>query len=351
MFSKQRAERSMTMIIRFGIDLAKSSFAICGVDRHEHIALRRVLKRHELLAFFANQPPAVVAMEAGSGAHHWARQLCRLGHDARIIAPRLVTPYRQQGRAGKNDANDAAAVCEAAGRPTMSFVPIKTLEQQAVLIVHRRRRSTVSEHTRTANQIRGFMAEFGVVVPKGVQVLKQRWSALRQQHADTIPELAWQELDALYARLEALHQQTLDYDRQLAPFVRHDIRARRLVEINGIGPVTASALVATVGNARDFRNGRQFAAWLGLTPRQYSTGGKPRLGRISKRGDPYLRTLLVHGARSELMHTARREDRKSQWAERLKTQKSWNKTAVALANKHARIAWAVLAHDAEFVPA
>ena len=339
------------MIIRFGIDLAKSSFAICGVDEHEHIALRRVVKRDELLALFANQPPALVAMEAGSGAHHWARELCALGHDARIIDPRLVTPYRQQGRAGKNDANDAAAVCEAAGRPSMSFVPIKSPEQQAVLIVHRRRRSVVAEHTRTANQIRGFLAEFGVVAPKGVQVLKQRWSLLRQRYAEVVPELAWQELDALYARLEALHRQLLDYERQIAAFVRNDVRARRLLEVNGIGPVTASALVATVGNARDFKNGRQFAAWLGLTPKQYSTGGKPRLGRITKRGDAYLRTLLVHGARSELMHTARREDRKSQWAEHLKTHKSWNKTAVALANKHARIAWAVLAHDAEFVPA
>lgn len=339
------------MIIRFGIDLAKSSFSVCGVDERERIAVRKVVKREQLLPFFCNCPPAIVAMEAGSGAHHWARELRKLGHDSRIIDARLVAPYRQQGRGGKNDANDAAAICEAAGRPNMSFVPIKTCEQQAVLLVHRRRRSVVAEHTRTANQLRGFLAEFGVVAPRGVQILKREWPQLRQRYAQMLPELAWMELDTLYHRLEELHQMTLAYDRQIAAFVREDERARRLARVNGIGPVTASAIVATVGNARDFKNGRQFSAWLGLTPRQYSTGGKPRLGRISKRGDPYLRTLLVHGARSELMHTARRQDAKSLWAESLKERKSWNKAAVALANKHARIAWAVLAHDVEPIPA
>ena len=310
------------MIIRFGIDLAKSSFAVCGVDKHEHIVLRKTLNRKQLLEFFANQPPALVAMEAGSGAHHRARELQSLGHDARIIDPRLVSPYRQQGRTGKNDANDAAAVCEAAARPSMSFVPIKNPEQQAILMVHRRRRSIVADHSRTANQIRGFLAEFGVVVPKGVQVLKQRWPELRRQFADQLPGLAWQELDALYARLRELHLQTLAYDRQIKAFVKADKRAQRLSTINAIGPITASAIVATIGNAREFKNGRQLAAWIGLTPRQYSTGGKPRLGRISKRGDPYLRTLLVHGARSELMHTPRRTDGKSKWAENLKARTS-----------------------------
>jgi len=335
------------MIIRFGIGLANSSFAVCGVDESEHIALRKMLNRKQLLHFFANQRPTVVAMEAGCGAHHWARELRALGHDARIIDPRLVTPYRQQGRTGKNDANDAAAVCEAAGRPTMSFVPIKSLEQQAVLMVHRRRRSIVAEHTRTANQIRGFLAEFGVVVPKGVQILKQRWPELRRQYAEQLPELAWRELDALHSRLRELHIQTLAYDRQIKGFVRVDQRAQRLASINGIGSITASAIVTTVGNAREFKNGRQFSAWIGLPPRQYSTGGKPRLGKISKRGDPYLRTLLVHGARSELMYTPRRKDGKFKWAENLKARMSWTKTAVALANKHDRIAWAILANDAK----
>lgn len=338
-------------IIRFGIDLAKTSFALCGVDEQEQMVLQRTLIRHELLSFFANQPAALIAMEAGSGAHYWARELMALGHDARIIDPRFVAPYRHQGRTGKNDRNDAAAICEAAGRPTMRFVPLKTAEQQALLVVHRLRTTAVAEHTRSANQIRGILAEFGIVVPQGPNTLKRHWGTLRQTYAHTLPALVWEELEALFRHLGECHQKILAYDRKINAFVRDDERAQRLSAIHGIGPITASAIVATIGNGQVFKNGRQFAAWLGLTPRQYSTGGKRKLGHISKRGDVYLRTLLVHGARSELMHTARRHDPKSLWAERLKQSKSWNKTAVALANKHARLAWALLAHHDTYQPA
>lgn len=341
----------MNTIIRFGIDLAKNSFAVCGVDSREQIVLQKTLKRPQLLAFFANQPSALAAMEAGSGAHHWARELRKLGHDARIIDARFVAPYRQQGRTGKNDANDAVAVCEAAGRPRMRFVPVKSEQQQAILVVHRLRAATVADHTRTINQMRGLLAEFGIVAPRGAATFKQRWLQLRLKHADAVPALAWQTLDAWYEQLNDLHQKVLAFDRQIKQFVREDERAQRLAQVTGIGVTTASAIVATVGNGRDFKNGRQFAAWLGLTPRQYSTGGKPRLGHISKRGDTYLRTLLVHGARSELNYTAHRSDRKSRWAEQLKQSKSWNKAAVALANKHARIAWAILNGEANYQPA
>jgi len=330
-------------IIRIGIDLAKYSFALCGVDQHDQVVLQRSLKRDELLTFFANLPPCLIAMESGTGAHHWARALIRLGHDARIIDARFVVPYRKQGKTGKNDLNDAAAICEAAGRPTMRFVPVKESDQQAILIVHRMRASYVTEHTRVSNQIRGVLAEFGVVVPKGITALKRRWITLRQNCADQVPSLAWAEIDKLYQRLLDLHQSILAYNRQISAFVREDTRAKQLTLISGIGPITASAIVATIGDGHLFRNGRQFAAWVGLTPQQYSTGGKQRLGRISKRGNTYLRTLLVHGARVELVHTAKRTDRKSRWAEKLKASKSWNKTSVALANKHARIAWALLA--------
>ena len=295
--------------------------------------------------------PCVVTMEAGSGAHHWARQLTGLGHQPRIMAPQFVAPYRRQGQVGKNDRNDAQAICEAAGRPNMRFIPVKTTEQQAILLAHRVRTGIVAEQTRSVNQLRGLLAEFGVVAPKGVANLKTRWPELRQRFADVVPDLAWVELDALFERIRALHQQVLAYDRKIKAFVRSNARAQRLTAVNGIGPITASALVATVGDAHEFRNGRQFAAWLGLTPRQYSTGGNSRLGRITKRGDVYLRTLLIHGARSELMYTARRNDHKSLWAEQLKLSKSWNKTAVALANKHARIAWSILAHDTEYLRA
>jgi len=284
-------------------------------------------------------------MESGSGAHHWSHQLIKMGHEARIIDPKFVIPYRAGGKSRKNDRNDARAICEAAGRPHMNFVPIKTEAQQSILMIHRCRRQVVAEHTRTANQIRGFLAEFGVVIAKGVTRLKREWFQCRLDHADKLPLMAWEELDELYAHLLDLHQKILRYERKINALNKEDERTQRLMAISCIGPVTASAVVATVGNATVFKNGRQFAAWLGLTPREYSTGGKPRLGRISKRGDVYLRTLLVHGTRSELMLTHKRSDAKSRWAEYLKLNKSWNKAAVALANKHARIIWALLTRN------
>ena len=340
----------MNSVIRVGIDLAKNTFSLCGVDAHEHIVFEKSLRRAELLPFFSNLPPCIVAMEAGSGAHHWARALGDLGHDARIIDPGFVAPYRQGGRHVKNDRNDARAICEAAGRPAMRFVPIKSAEQQAILFVHRCRRAAVTHHTRLANQLRGLLAEFGIIAPKGVATLKRHWPELRLRHANRLPLLAWEMLDGLFNQLCEQHQLIVGYERQVSTLNRDKPAVQRLQTIQGVGPLTASAIVATVGNARLFKNGRQFAAWLGLTPREYSTGGKPRLGRISKRGDRYLQTLLVHGARSELMHTARRNDGKSLWAEQLKASKGWNKAAVALANKHARIIWAMLAKDADYKP-
>lgn len=335
--------KSMNKIImRLGLDLAKSVFVVYGVDERGRCQLRRQLRRSEVLNFFTKLQPCLVGMEAGSGAHYWARELCALGHDARIIDPRLVIPYRSQGRTGKNDSNDAAAICEAVGRPQMRFVPIKDTDQQAALIVHRVRKSRVEEQNRVANQLRGHLAEFGIVVARGLQRLKREWPELRQQHADRVPALAWQELDTLYKRLLSLQEEILEYNRRIEAHVRRDDRVKRLCEISGIGPITASALVATIGNGRDFKNGRQFGAWLGLVPRQTSSGGRNTLGRITKRGDVYLRTLLVHGARAELMHVHRRPDRKSQWACRLREDKPWNKVAVAFANKNARQAWAIL---------
>jgi transposase len=187
-------------------------------------------------------------MEAGSGAHHWARELLALGHDARIVDPRLVAPYRHQGHSGKNDFNDAVAICEAAGRPQMRFIPVKSKDQQAILLVHRLRHACVAEYTRLVNRLRGFLAEFGIVVPKGANTFKDRWPVIRQQHHQDLPALAWETLDALYSKLGELHQQVLAYDRQINAFVRQDERAKRLAQVNGIGPITASAIVATIGN-------------------------------------------------------------------------------------------------------
>jgi len=332
-------------IMRLGLDLAKSVFVIHGVDSREQCRLRRQLRRAEVLQFFANMKPCLIGMESGSGAHYWARELIKLGHDARIMDPRLVTAYRSQGRTGKNDGNDAAAICEAVGRPQMRFVPIKDEDQQAILLVHRIRQGRVREQTRTANQLRGLLAEFGIVLPRGLSTLKREWSRMRQREEARVPALAWTELDALYRRLGELHAEILAYDRKIRDHVRRDPRAQRLCEISGIGRITASAVVATVGNGRDFKNGRQFAAWLGLVPSQCSSGGCNSLGRITKRGDVYLRTLLVHGARAELKYVHRHRDPKSCWAQKLKDNKPWNKVAIALANKHARHVWATLAYE------
>jgi len=341
----------MSTIVRFGLDLAKNTFALCGVDAQGRLVLRKSLSRSDLVPFFAQQPKAIVAMESGSEAHHWARTFRAMGHEPKIIDPRFVAPYRTQGRSGKNDLNDAVAICEAAGRPHMNFVPVKSSQQQALILVHRLRATFVTDHTRTINQMRGMLAEFGIVVPQGADGFKQRWVDLRQSQADAAPELAWEVLDDLFAELQRLHLKILELDRAIGAFVRTNEAARRLATVPGIGVVTASAVVATIGDGHDFRNGRQFAAWLGLVPRQSSTGGVARLGHITKRGDAYLRTLFVHGARSEMTRTAKRTDAKSRWAEALKRKKGWNKAAVALANKHARIVWALLARNTEFQPA
>jgi len=335
----------MSKSIRIGIDLSKSVFVLYGVDEQERCNLKRTLKRSEVLTYFSNIEPCHIAMESGSGAHYWARELIKLSHVAKIIDPKLVAPYRHQGRCGKNDTNDAEAVCEAMSRPKMRFVPVKDEEQQAALVVHRIRKALVNEQNRGANRLRGLLAEFGVVIPKGLRTLHRDWLRVRQEKSDWVPDAAWIEFDPLYARLGELHQQILAYDRKIKAHIKQDRRAARIAQISGVGATTASAIVATIGNGHDFKNGRQFAAWLGLTPRQSSTGGKTSLGRITKRGDRYLRTLLVHGARSELKYVHRREDPKSRWAYKLRQDKSWNKAAVALANKHARMIWAILAKE------
>jgi len=320
---------------RIGIDLSK--FVICGVNAAEQRCLKRTLKREEVLSLLAQLPNCLVAMEAGSGAHYWARELVKLGHNAKIIDPKLVVPYRRQGRTGKNDANDAEAIWDAAGKPAMRFVPIKDEEQQAILVVRRVRKGLVNDQNRKSNRLRGLMAEFGVVVPKGIAHLKSRWPDVRQAYEEIVPTMAWVELDALFAKLSDLHKEILNYDRKIRPHVRPAARASKLAQINGTGPITASAIVATVGNGRDFKNGRQFCDWLGLKPRQYSPGGKTTLGSISKSGNAYLRTLLIHGARSELRLVHKRVDAKSQWALNLRERRTWNQVAVALAHKHACI--------------
>jgi transposase len=287
-------------------------------------------------------------MEASSSAHHWARKLVALGLDARIIAAQLVAPYRLQGKSGKNDANDAAAICEAAGRPQMHFVAIKTIDQQSMLCVHRLREGFKTERTACINRIRGLLAEFGLVFAQSTHALRQALAEVLEDASNDLSGLArlvivqaqtqWTELDA--------HIQWCD--QRISAHLQRDEQAKQATQLMGVGPVTASAVVATVGDFKQFKNGAQFGAWLGLTPRQNSSGGKNNLGSITKRGDMYLRMLLIQGAKSAVLTAHRRDDPLSRWAHQLREKSGWQKAAVAMANKNARILWAVFARNKPF---
>lgn len=335
----------MTTITRVGLDLAKNVFEVHGVDEHGKPVLRKTLSRNKVLEYFAQLPPCMVGMEACASSHHWARALGNLGHTVRLMAPQFVRPYRKNE---KNDRNDAEAICEAVSRPTMRFVPVKSVDQHAVLTVHRVRARLVSERTALVNQVRGLLAEYGIVVAQGVARLRRALPTILEDAANGLPTLARQVFAERAGRLTELEASIATYDQHLATLVHASPAAQRLCQLGGVGPITATAVVATIGDGKTFRNGRQFAAWLGLTPRQHSSGGKARLGRISKRGDVYLRTLLIHGTRAVLRVSARQSDAKSQWAERLKARRGTNVAAVALAAKHARILWALLARGQDY---
>lgn len=328
----------MEQITTVGIDLAKNVFSLHGVDGAGRTVLRRTVRRDRLVETVAGLPACLIGMEACSGAHEWGRRFQQHGHTVRLMAPKFVAPYR---KSDKNDGNDAEAVCEAVSRPSMRFVPVKSLEQQALLAMHRVRQGFVVERTALINRLRGLMAEFGVVLPlRSVTVRRQA-----AQAAEQLPELGRRAIADLLEQLRLLDERIGGYDRAFEAQARLSGPARRLMQIRGIGAITALAIVATVGNAREFKNGRQFAAWIGLVPGQYSTGGKTRLGHISKRGDAYLRNLLVQGARSVLQTAPMHQDRLSRWALELQARRGYYRALVAIANKNARIAWALLAKE------
>ena len=287
-------------------------------------------------------------MESCSGAHHWARKLVALGLDARIIAAHLVTPYRSQGKSGKNDANDAAAICEAASRPTMHFVTIKTASQQGMLSVHRLRESLKEERTACTNQIRGLLAEFGVVMAKSPKVLHGVLSEVIEDASNDLPGLARMTIERAQTRWKELDEHIDWCDERIAAHLQDDAQAKAATQLIGVGPVTASAVVATVGDFTQFKNGAQFGAWLGLSPRQNSSGGKNSLGSITKRGDMYVRSLLIQAAKSAVMTAHKRDDPISKWVHHLREKSGWQKAAVALANKNARILWAVMTKGKPF---
>lgn len=329
-------------IVRIGLDLAKYVFEVHGVDARGNTVLRKTLRRDGVSRFFANLPPCLVGMEASNGAHYWARVLRELGHEVRLISPQFVKPYV---KSNKNDRNDAEAICEAAGRPTMRFVPPKSAEQLAVQAVHRIRRRLVAGRTRLVNQIRGLLAEHGIVIARDIAKLRRRLGDIVAGSEDGLNDLVRALIGELQIELAELDRRITTYDRRIGALYRSSELCQRLGKIEGIGPLSATALVVAVGDRQGFKNGRQFAAWLGLVPKQRSSGGRARLSGISKRGDRYLRTLLIHGARAVLGRAGGKQDPRSRWLCKLRERRHPNIAAVALANKNARIAWALLSSD------
>lgn len=334
----------MSMLSVVGIDLAKSVFHIHGADAGGKVCVKRKLNRSSVLKYFATLKPCLIGMEACGGSHYWARELVKLGHEVRLIPPQYVKPYV---KTNKSDAIDAEAICEAVTRPTMRYVDIKSEDQQAILLIHRDREGLVKDRTALINRIRATLSEFGIAVPAGPRNL-HKWFEQRYQEAESrLPAITRQQVHRMMERLNYIESEIADLDRQIALQGQQDEAVQRLEEIPGVGRLTASALVATVGRAQSFKSGRQFSAWLGLVPRQHSTGGKPRLIGISKRGDAYLRRMLIHGARAVLRHMNPKRP-VTPWLRQLQSRCHRNVVIVALANKLARIVWALLTKNERY---
>jgi transposase len=332
-------------ITTIGFDIAKNVFQVHGANERGKPGLDRRLKRGQVLEFFAQQNPCLVGIEACGGAHHWARKLASFGHTVKLMAPQFVKPYV---KSNKNDSADAAAICEAVRRPTMRFVPIKNVEQQAILSVHRARQGFITARTAVVNEMRGLLIEFGIVIPQGIRNVAPHLAGILEDAANDLPTLFRSLLHRLSEHYKELDRQVLELEHEIKIWHRESENSRKIAEIPGIGPLTASALVASISDAREFKSGRQMAAWLGLVPRQNSSGGKEKLLGISKRGDSYLRMLLIHGARAVLRHLGEKKDATSLWLRELSKRRHPNVVTVALANKNARIVWALLVRGTRF---
>jgi transposase len=324
-----------------GLDLAKSVFQVHGVDLHGKVVVMKRLRRDAVLAFFANLPPCVVGMEACAGSHFCAREIARLGHTVRLMAPQYVKPYVKRQ---KNDRADAEAICETVQRPSMRFVAVKSEEQQSTLAIHRVRETLVAQKTQLINALRAHLAKFGITAPQGAGKVSQLTAVLADLEDTRVPALARSVLQGLVDQLRDTERRVDDLDARLAEQAQEDKVCQRLMTVPGIGPITATALAATIGDATVFESGRHLAAWLGLVPRQHSSGGKERLGSISKAGDGYLRRMLVNGARAVM----RWQGTKSPWLAGLLKRRPFNVAVVALANKLARIVWVVMARGEEY---
>lgn len=334
-------------VTTLGIDLAKNIFQLHGINATGQRILEKRLTRDELIGFIVNLPICVIIMEACSSAQYWARQFRKLGHEVKLISPQYVTPFVKRH---KNDKNDAAAIVEAGTRPSMNFVPTKSIEQQDIQGLHRIRSRLVTERTALVNQIRGLLAEYGVVVAQGIHRLRRELPCILEDAENELSAFGREIFSDLQEQLNTLDKKITDYEIKLEMIFKASEPCQRIATIPGVGVLTATAVIASVGDAKVFKNGRHLAAFLGLVPNQHSSGNKQRLLGISKRGDVYLRTLLVHGARSALRVAHKKTDKRSNWVVNLKERAGENKTCVALANKNARTLWALLARHEVYQP-
>ena len=335
----------MQSISTIGLDIAKSVFQVHGVDAAGQVVVRRQLRRSHVLAFFQKLPPCLVGIEACASSHHWSRELRALGHTVRLMPPAYVKPYVKRQ---KNDATDAEAICEAVTRPNMRFVPTKTVEQQSCLMLHRARHLFIRQQTAIINSIRAYLAEFGIVAPVGRRGVEQLLEVVADKAEDRVPEVARMCLAALSGQLRALKAQILEFDRRIIAWHRSNTTSKRLDAIPGVGPALATALVASIADPKAFRSGRDFSAWVGLVPKQSSSGGKDKLGSISKQGDRYLRSLFTAGALAVIRYAKIHGTDHRPWLTRLLARRPTKVAAIALANKLARMVWAMMARNERY---
>ena len=321
-----------------GIDLAKDVFQLHGTDIKGNRVLKKRLNRKKLIEFIANLKPCLIGIEACLGAHYWARTFEKMGHTVKIMAPKFVKPYI---KSNKNDANDAAGIAEAVTRPDMRFIAVKSIEQQDILLLHRARELVMKQKIALVNQMRGLLIEFGIVIPKGVSHMS-KFIQILEDNKTQLTEKSTTVFIRMHEQFKKYNEQIALYDNDIEQTSAENSMCQEIIKIEGVGIITASAIVATVGDAKVFKNGRQMAAWLGLVPSQHSSGNTIKLSGISKRGDNYVRKLLVHGARSIVNNCEKKTDKKSKWVADKKNRLGYNKSTVALANKNARIIWAIM---------
>jgi transposase len=344
-------QHNPNLIKRVGVDLAKNVYQIHAVNQLEAVVLAKPMTPQKFFEWCAQLPAnCLVAMEGCSSAHHVSRRLSAMGLTPRILAAHHVTPYRVTGLKAKNDANDAAAICEAASRPHLHNIPIKTAQQQGILALHRLREGYKEERTAIVNRIRGLLSEFGIVFAQSPEALQRGLPDVLEDAQNELPSIARLALQQAAQHWQAVDEQMKWCELRINEHARTDVLAQKASVVLGIGPLTASAIVATAGDLTQFKTAKQFGSWLGLVPSQNSSGGKTRLGRITCRGESYLRTLLVQGAKSVYMSATKRDDRTSQWVLKLKERKNWQKAIVALANKNARTLWCLLTRGSQYDP-